>query len=247
MTPMLAKNFQNNNPAGWWMSEKLDGVRAVWNGRDFVSRNGNVFPAPEWCKQGMPETPLDGELYMGRGKFQQTAGEVRKKAGDWEGIRYMVFDVISDKPFEQRQKCLKGLALPGFCAVVEQVPCSGKDHLKMFAGNIQQQGGEGVILRQPGSLYKEGRSESMVKLKRVQTDEAEVIGYRSASYGRNSETLAALVCRYRGNVFSVSAGLSDVERISPPAVGDVITFSFFELTSAGKPRFPVYIAIRNYE
>src|SRR5207302_10511676 len=36
------------NLAGWWMSEKLDGVRAFWTGKVFQSRLGNVLHAPDW-------------------------------------------------------------------------------------------------------------------------------------------------------------------------------------------------------
>jgi predicted DNA-binding WGR domain protein len=38
------------DPTGWWISEKLDGVRAFWDSKrgKFFSRNGNEFVAPSW-------------------------------------------------------------------------------------------------------------------------------------------------------------------------------------------------------
>ena len=48
------------------MSEKLDGVRAFWDGKDFYSRNGNRFHAPAYFKEGLPNHALDGELWGGK-------------------------------------------------------------------------------------------------------------------------------------------------------------------------------------
>ncbi|KAH3768865.1 hypothetical protein DPMN_170081 [Dreissena polymorpha] len=58
------------DPKDWWMSEKLDGVRAYWNGRCFYSRNGNAFKAPVWFTKDLPkDMHLDEKLYAGRKKF----------------------------------------------------------------------------------------------------------------------------------------------------------------------------------
>ena len=75
--PMLAKNWDKTmRPDGWWMSEKLDGVRAIWDGEHFRSRGGNIFHAPAWFKAGLPALPLDGELFVGRGKFNDAVSIV---------------------------------------------------------------------------------------------------------------------------------------------------------------------------
>ena len=65
---MLAEKFDEKKdfPVNWYMSEKLDGVRAFWNGTDFYSRNNNIFQAPKWMKEKRPRFPLDGELWKGR-------------------------------------------------------------------------------------------------------------------------------------------------------------------------------------
>ena len=66
-------------PVGWYMSEKYDGYRAMWDGKRFVSRQGNVYNAPEWFTKHLPkDVVLDGELYAGRDNFQQ-CGAVRHK------------------------------------------------------------------------------------------------------------------------------------------------------------------------
>ena len=111
--PMLAKNWDNTTrPDGWWMSEKLDGIRAIWDGENFRSRGGNIFHAPAWFKAGMPQLPLDGELFVGRGKFNDAVSIVRATSKDWTPIKYLVFDIQADGPTEDRQRMLLGLQLP---------------------------------------------------------------------------------------------------------------------------------------
>ena len=92
--------------AGWWMSEKLDGVRAYWDGTQFLSRLGNLFHAPGLVHRGAcRRMPLDGELWIDRKKFQQTVSIVRRqdKTDHWKEVRFVVFDVPArGGPFEER-------------------------------------------------------------------------------------------------------------------------------------------------
>src|SRR5947209_5359167 len=92
---LLAHTWERDvDLTGWWMSEKLDGVRAYWNGARFVSRLGNTFHAPDWFRERLPEMVLDGELWGGRKKFQRTVSTVRRqdKSEAWREIVYVVFD-----------------------------------------------------------------------------------------------------------------------------------------------------------
>ncbi len=245
MKPMLAKRYEYTDPSGWWMSEKLDGVRAIWNGTDFISRSGKVFPAPSEVKESMPVgVILDGELFGGRGKFQKSIGKIRR--GIWDGITYKAFDVINPKPFEARQATLRALILPAWCEVVEQVKCSSEDHLEDYEQGLVEQGAEGVMLRKPASLYQQKRSGDLLKLKRFQSSEAEVIGYEQGE-GKNANRVGALVAKFAGQMFKLGTGLTDEQRDNPPAIGSVVTFSFFDLTDGGKPRFPSFIGVRDYE
>ena len=143
--PMLAKNWDNaTRPEGWWMSEKLDGVRAIWDGENFRSRGGNIFHAPAWFKAGLPALPLDGELFVGRGKFNEAVSIVRATSKDWTPIKYLVFDIQADGPTEDRQRMLLGLQLPGHVLIVEQVLCQSRDALLEFERAILNAKGEGV-------------------------------------------------------------------------------------------------------
>ena len=84
---------------GWWMSEKYDGFRAIWDGEKFISKNGNVFYAPKEFTKGFPKVRLDGELWAGREKYQTAASIIRRQpkskdynAEDWNQLKYVVFD-----------------------------------------------------------------------------------------------------------------------------------------------------------
>src|SRR6476661_5485149 len=94
---------------GWWMSEKLDGVRAYWDGKQFISRLGNLFHAPDWFLDGLPSVPLDGELWIARKAFQRTVSIVRRqdKTDLWREVKFLVFDAPGVKdPFERRLEFL---------------------------------------------------------------------------------------------------------------------------------------------
>ena len=242
---MLARSYSYTNPSGWWMSEKLDGVRSIWTGSEFISRSGKVFPAPAELVASMPKgVTLDGELFGGRGKFQASIGKIRR--GIWEGITFKVFDVINDQPFEARQATLTALSLPDWCEVVEQVECTSEDHLDQYENDLLDLGAEGVMIRKPGSLYQHKRSDDLLKIKRIQSAEAEVIGYEDGK-GKHANRVGALIARFAGQVFKLGTGLTNEQRETPPAIGSIVTFSFFELTDGGKPRFPSFLAVRDYE
>lgn len=90
----LAKKWDPSiNPTGWMMSEKLDGMRAYWSGKGLWSRNGNRIFAPQWFTENFPsDVELDGELFVGRGKFDECMSVARRTdySGDWEKVRLLV-------------------------------------------------------------------------------------------------------------------------------------------------------------
>ncbi|MDY0164622.1 DNA ligase [Desulfobotulus sp.] len=252
MKPMLAKPYEDQEVTGWFMSEKLDGVRAIWNGSALISRNGNEFKAPEWFLDSLPkDTFLDGELFMGRSMFQKTVGAVRKQTpvdSEWKQIRYCVFDAPeASGTFEQRMAFLnKTLSQNPIVSVVDHVVCTGVDHLHSLSEKLLALGAEGVMLRRPGSTYENKRSGSLLKFKPLETDEATIIGFQDGE-GKHSGRVGAIVCDWKGIVFRLGTGLSDALRETPPRIGELATFAFQGLTDGGVPRFPVFIAARNYE
>src|SRR5688500_4024783 len=78
---LLAHKWEtDHDPTGWWMSEKLDGIRAYWDGETFTSRLGNQFFAPDWFVEDLPADTLDGELWVGRKMFSTTTSIVKSGA-----------------------------------------------------------------------------------------------------------------------------------------------------------------------
>ena len=245
MTPMLARKYNGEEPTDFLISEKLDGVRAIWNGEEFISRSGKTLKAPASKIAQMPQgITLDGELTFGRGTFQAGVGRIRK--GDWDGAIYVVFDTVSDAPAEDRLNAARDANLPSWSRVLPHWSCGGQAHLDGFEQGILDVGGEGVMLRRKGSYYDHGRSSDLLKLKRFKTDEATVTGFEEGT-GRNEGVVGALLVRMGEVAFKIGSGLSDAMRENPPAVGDLVTFQYFEKTNRGCPRFPSFLAVRDYE
>jgi len=247
---LLAEKWDNvADLAGWWMSEKLDGVRAYWDGQQFLSRQGNVFHAPEWFVQGLPSTPLDGELWLDRRKFQRTVSIVRRqdKSEHWKELAYIVFDAPGiDDRFEKRLRYCEeffGKNKLAHARAHGHSQCKGLEHLKEELARVEGLGGEGLMLRQPGSSYQVGRSATLLKIKTFHDAEATVIGHLPGK-GRHKGRLGALeVTLADGTRFSVGTGFSDRERENPPPPGSVITFRYQELSDAGVPRFPSFVRL----
>ncbi len=237
----------------WWISEKLDGVRAYWDGTRFLSRLGNLYVAPDWFTAGLPNVPLDGELWLERKQFQKTVSIVRRKdqSEHWRQVRFVVFDAPCLKePFEARIQYLSDLVKeqgPEFAVAHEQQRCLGIAHLKDELQRVESLGGEGLMLRQPASLYVAGRSSSLLKVKTFHDAEARVVGHQPGA-GRHKGRLGALqVVLPDGTEFSVGTGFSDAEREAPPVIGSTITFRYQELSDGGVPRFPSYVGLRKDE
>ncbi|MFO0968606.1 MAG: DNA ligase [Gemmataceae bacterium] len=249
---LLAQSWDNAaDLSGWWMSEKLDGVRAYWDGKQFLSRLGNLFHAPEWFTAGLPETPLDGELWIERKKFQRTVSVVRRqdKSDLWREVRFLVFDApAAGGGFEERMAfitdCL-AKARPEFAAQHVHELCRGIEHLRGELARVEDLGGEGLMLREPRSKYEAGRSSTLLKVKTFHDAEALVLGHEPGA-GRHKGRLGALAVQLAdGTKLRVGTGFSDAEREKPPGVGSTIVFRYQELSEAGVPRFPSYVGVRH--
>ncbi|HEX3659656.1 MAG TPA: DNA ligase [Pirellulales bacterium] len=248
---LLAESWDNSTDViGWWLSEKLDGVRAYWDGKRFLSRQGNVFHAPDWFTAGLPAIPLDGELWLARKAFQRTVGIVRRHDGSslWAHIKFRIFDAPAmHERFEERIEylcdCFSQLRLR-YVGVLPQQQCRSLAHLRDELELVLAGGGEGLMLRQPGSQYEAGRSSTLLKVKRFHDAEAQVIEHQGGA-GRHKGRLGALLVQLPdGTMFSVGTGFTDAQREDPPPVGSLITFRYQELTDRDVPRFPSFVRVR---
>ncbi|KAJ7100628.1 DNA ligase/mRNA capping enzyme [Mycena belliarum] len=238
------------DPTGWWISEKLDGVRTFYDGKGMVSRLGNPFTPPKWFLDKLPkDVTLDGELFAGRGQFQDTVSIVKTvNSPHWKEITFQIFDIPSENTvFEDRIATLVKLFGPGGkyecpeVVLVEHEKAKNRQHVLDKLKEIEGLGGEGLMLRRAGSKYEGRRSGTLLKIKTFYDAEAQVTGYTDGK-GKNVGVIGALKCKMEsGKTFNVGTGLSDKQRKSPPKVGSIIVYRFQELTRDGVPRFPSFI------
>lgn len=250
--PMLPQIYRHEqNIMGWWMSEKLDGVRGYWDGERLWSKNGQPFYPPTQFTQELPPFALEGELWAGRNRFEFTTATVLRQQPHpgWLELKFAIFDVPQqDKTFRQR------IALAqqwfqhhpsSYAFVIEQIPINSEHHLQQEQQRISDLGGEGLIARDPNALYTAGRSHSICKIKPYQDDEAMVIGHINGN-GRNSGHLGALVVQKPdGITFKIGTGFSQSERENPPPVGTTITYKYNGFYNSGIPKFPVFLRLRS--
>lgn len=248
---LLANTVEDDfDPTGWFESEKLDGVRAYWNGEVFVSRQGNIYAAPEFFRAELPQVPLDGELWMGRKMFQKTISVV-KSAGSgkqWEGVSFVVFDAPNrPEGFESRLAYIFSLDLGHFAFGHPHSPCKSRQEAEEHLKAAEAAGAEGLMYRKPGSLYEGRRSSTLLKFKPFKDMEVTVVGHEPGK-GRHKGRLGGLVVRLdNGKTFNVGTGLTDAERNSPPAIGCRATIRFTEFTNDGVPKCASFVAVRDYE
>lgn len=239
------------DPSGWLVSEKLDGVRAFWDGRTLRFRSGGPIAAPAWFTAVLPTMPLDGELWAGRGRFEALVGTVRRQVpddGTWRQVRYALFDRPGALgPFVQRARQLHQWATEAgveHLMAVEQTPVHDASELHRRLARVVAQGGEGLMLHRAGAHWRAGRSADLLKFKPLADAEALVIGHEPGK-GRHAGRLGALtVKRPDGRQFRLGTGFSDTERDAPPPVGTVVTYTYRGLTEGGLPRFASFLRVR---
>ena len=236
----------------YWVSEKLDGVRARWDGEALYSRRGNRFHAPPWFTEGFPREPLDGELWIGRGTFETLSGIVRRAIPDdeaWRNVRFMVFDLPADPAdFDGRLRRLRALfarvASP-HVALVEQFRVADHAELTAALDRVVSAGGEGLMLHEGSARYRAGRSNDLLKVKRHEDAEAVVVAHLPGR-GKYAGMLGSLLVEMPdGRRFRLGSGFSDEERRRPPPVGATVTYKHYGTTRNGIPRFASFLRVRD--
>jgi len=246
---LLRTYHKSQDVTNWVMSEKLDGVRAYWDGHQLVSRGGNVFNAPEWFLKKFPPFALDGELWTKRNDFESIVSIVRQQQPDerWSQISYQVFEVphqlggLLERLFVLQDYLKTASGRPNHLFVVAQQRIKDEVHLNAFFQEIVSQGGEGIVVRDPVSEYKTGRLKNALKVKAYQDKDCEVTGYRPGR-GKYQGMVGSLECKLISDkIISIGSGLTDKQRKYPPMIGSIITFKYYGLTRKGMPRFPVFL------
>lgn len=250
---LLAQHYQQGvDVTKYLISEKYDGVRALWDGKQLISRQGNKINAPNWFTKNLPNVALDGELWLARGTFDALSGALRKDQpieAEWQHISYQIFE-LPNAPgtFETRAKriveVVKQANLPHLKAV-HQFRLKDEAALKLRLKQVVNNGGEGLMLHRADALYTTGRSDDLLKLKPLYDAEATVIAH-TAGKGKYAGKLGALVVETpQGVRFKLGTGFTDVQRANPPAIGSTVTYTYQDTTKHGKPKFARFLRVRN--
>lgn len=228
------------------MSEKLDGVRAYWDGKNLISRGGKIINAPQWFTQNFPSFELDGELWTKRNDFETIVSIVRDKTPQegWKEIKYYLFEVPNAKGDLMMRLAKAKPYESAILHILPQIKVKNKAHLEQFLARLEAKRGEGVVVRDAEGDYINHRTSKALKVKTFHDAECEVIGYTEGK-GKYTTKVGALRCKMdNGVIFKIGTGLSDALRADPPAIGTKITFKYQALTQYGKPRFPVFLRVR---
>ena len=239
------------DPAPYLVSEKYDGVRGHWDGTRLRFRSGRVVPAPAWFSARLPrDEPLDGELWLGRGRFDELSGIVRKEQpvdAEWQRLRYMVFELPGAAgSFAERARRIAEIARRGAwpqLVAVEQTAVADREALQRRLAATVAQGGEGLVLHLAAASYAPGRSAALLKFKPQLDAEATVVAHHPGR-GKYQGALGALEVRTpEGRQFLIGSGLPDALRRDPPALGSVVTYRYRDLTGTGLPRFASFLRL----
>ena len=242
------------SPQGFWVSEKFDGVRAVWDGRILRFRSGRVIAAPAWFLSALPQVALDGELWMARGAFDRLSGVVRQAEPDneaWRAVKYLVFDAPGHAaPFAQRvafvQTTLAQAQQPWLMPVAQREVNDARALQAMLQETVRQ-GGEGLMLHRADALWQHGRTDALFKLKPELDEEGLVVGHQPGKGRLLGMTGALLVQMPSGQRFALGSWLSDAQRRNPPPLGAWVTYRFRDRTPSGLPRFASFLRVREAE
>lgn len=176
--PTLAKKYTKQDVRGWLASEKLDGVRAIWDGEQLISKDGKVFDAPKSFTDELPPTALDGELFIARREAKLLASVVDRKEPEdeeerkeweegWRWVVYHVFDLYGDpRPYPERHTALVALIQTPSWTLVPQLLCTRSESVWALCDHYRQMGGGGVMLRNPKGGYEYGRTSNLLSVTR---------------------------------------------------------------------------------
>jgi DNA ligase-1 len=239
------------DPAAYWVSEKLDGVRAVWDGQSMRFRSGRPMAAPAWFIASLPPIALDGELWLGRGTFDRLSATVRRETpveAQWREVLYQVFDLPGQGgTFSERLLSMKAVLAARPAPFVQALPQFRVANAPALAQQLQQVvqgGGEGLVLHHTDAHWQAGRSDFLHKLKAALDEDARVIGHVPGKGRLNGRVGALLVETPNGQRFALGSGLTDAKREKPPEVGAWVTYRYRDRTPSGLPRFASFLRER---
>ncbi len=250
---LLPKVYSSGkNVVGWVMSEKLDGVRAYWDGKTLSFRSGKKIMAPDWFIKALPDFALDGELWTKRDDFANISSIVRAHEPDeqkWKQVGYYIFEVPRQQGnLFQRLAVLKHYLKHHdvrFIHIIPQIKINSLPQMERFYRKLLKQKAEGIIVRDPNLPYQTGRRSSILKRKPYQDADC-VVKAIFPGKGKLRDKMGSLLCQMNNGVrLRIGTGFTLQQRRNPPDIGDLVTFKYYGLTKNNIPRFPVFMRIRS--
>ena len=228
------------------MSEKLDGIRGYWDGKAMVTKRGTKLYPPKGFTTNFPPFALDGELWSKRQDFEAIQSAVLKKSGTWKSISYNIFEVPTAEGnfsirllkakhwFEQHPN--------PYVHIVTQHICHNQNDLQKYLKQIEANGGEGVMVKDPILTYFQGRTSHILKVKQAHDMEGTItkVIYNASNIMKSLELVLS-----NGVHFRLGNGFSNEERKHPPHIGQEVTFKYYGFTKNAKPKFASFLRIRN--
>lgn len=244
----LLKTYDDSKDVvGWVMSEKLDGVRGFWDGKTLKTRAGKNLNPPQWFIENYPPFAVDGELWTRRGDFETISSIVRSKNAPhrWQQITHNIFEVPNQaggllERLSILEQYLASNPVPHL-KILKQTKIQSQQQLKDFLQHVVDNQGEGVVVRNPNTLYETGRLSSALKVKRYFDTECIVLD-TIAGKGKYQGMMGAILCQTKdGKHVRIGSGFKDNDRLNPPEIGSEITFKYYGFTKKGKFKYPVYL------
>lgn len=233
------------------VSEKLDGIRAVWDGKQLVSRQGHPIHAPAWFTKQFPAQALDGELWIARGQFELLSATVRQTVPEdaaWQKVTFYVFELPNaEGSFADRARRLEQLAQKinsPYLKAIKQFHVQDEQSLKRTLDSVVARHGEGLMLHRADAPYLTGRNHALLKLKPQLDAEAIVIAHVPGKGKYVGKMGALLVEMPDGLQFKLGTGFTDAERANPPPIGSQVTYTYRDITKKGKPKFASFVRVR---
>ena len=246
-----ANIYHEQNVTGWLMSEKLDGIRGLWNGKMFMTKRGYRIDAPDYFMKNFPPFALDGELWIARGAFEEVQSVVldENPSDRWKQVTYNIFEVPdAEGNFTIRLAKVKQWFYEhpnSYVKIIPQKVCLGTKALRAFLKGVVEKGGEGVMVKDPKSVYFSGRSSKILKVKMFSDAEGEVIAINPGK-GKYSGMMGSIRVRMNDGIeFNIGSGFSDKIRKKPMKTGDIVTFKYYGRTKNNKPKFASFLRVRN--
>jgi len=247
----LLKTYTDDmNVTDWVMSEKLDGVRGIWDGKKLISRSGKVFSPPASFTRGFPSFALDGELWTKRGDFEHVVSIVNSKvlAQRWDELTFNVFEVPDQRGnlFERLRVLKNYLAKEQTpkIRVIKQIRIKSKGEVKVYLNEVLNLGAEGIVIRDPEQGYYTGRRDKALKYKPFLDADCKVIAIIKGK-GKFISQMGGIECDFNNKLIKIGSGFTNEQREHPLKIGSMISFKYYGLTGLGNPRFPIFLRVRS--